>query len=88
MINLHNYVNENKTEHNKNWPYIPDHPCKISKKSVSKKKSTKELNNNRETKEEEVKITAQKKRYISPEEKQQIIEELKLPKKDAYFRNY
>ena len=56
--------------------------------SVSKKKSTKELNNNRETKEEDVKITAQKKRYISPEEKQQIIEELKLPKKDAYFRNY
>ena len=29
MINLHNYVNENKTEHNKSWPYIPDHPCKI-----------------------------------------------------------
>ena len=20
------YVNENKTEHNKNWPYVPDHP--------------------------------------------------------------
>ena len=20
------YVNENKTVHNKNWPYIPDHP--------------------------------------------------------------
>ena len=26
MINFDNYVNENKTEHNKNWPYIPDHP--------------------------------------------------------------
>ena len=26
MINIDNYVNENKTEHNKNWPYIPDHP--------------------------------------------------------------
>ena len=21
-----NYPNENKTKHNKNWPYIPDHP--------------------------------------------------------------
>ena len=26
MINFDNYVNENKTKHNKNWPYIPDHP--------------------------------------------------------------
>ena len=31
MINFYVYVNriafnENKTEHNKNWPYIPDHP--------------------------------------------------------------
>ena len=24
-----NYVNENKTEHNKNWSYIPDHPKRI-----------------------------------------------------------
>ena len=29
MINFDNYVNENKTEHNKNWPYIPDHPYTI-----------------------------------------------------------
>ena len=29
MINFDNYFNENKTEHNKNWPYIPDHPCRI-----------------------------------------------------------
>ena len=29
MINFHDYTNENKTEHNLNWPYIPDHPCKI-----------------------------------------------------------
>ena len=29
MINFDNYTNENKTEHNSNWPYIPDHPCKI-----------------------------------------------------------
>ena len=26
MINIDNYVLENKTVHNKNWPYIPDHP--------------------------------------------------------------
>ena len=25
MINFDDYVNENKTSHNKNWPYIPDH---------------------------------------------------------------
>ena len=29
MINFDSYVHENKTEHNKNWPYIPDHPCRI-----------------------------------------------------------
>ena len=29
MINFDEYVNENKTEHNKNWPYTPDHPYKI-----------------------------------------------------------
>ena len=29
MINLDNYVNENKTKHNKNWPYIPDHQYRI-----------------------------------------------------------
>ena len=26
MINFDDYVNENKTEHNLNWPYIPDYP--------------------------------------------------------------
>ena len=25
MINFDDYTNENKTIHNKNWPYIPDH---------------------------------------------------------------
>ena len=25
MINFDDYTNENKTEHNSNWPYIPDH---------------------------------------------------------------
>ena len=29
MINFDNYVNENKIEHNKNQPYIPDHPYRI-----------------------------------------------------------
>ena len=48
--------------------------------SVSKKKSTKELHNNDET--EDVEIATPKKRYISPEERKQIIEELRLvPKK-------
>ena len=29
VINLDNYTNENRTKHNKNWPYIPDHPYRI-----------------------------------------------------------
>ena len=29
MTNFDNYVNENKTKHNKNWPYIPYHPYRI-----------------------------------------------------------
>ena len=29
MINFDDYVNENKTEHNKNQPYIPDKPYRI-----------------------------------------------------------
>ena len=29
MINFDNYTNENKTEYNSNWPYIPDHPYRI-----------------------------------------------------------
>ena len=29
MINFDDYVNEHKTEHNKNWPYIPDKPYRI-----------------------------------------------------------
>ena len=48
--------------------------------SVLKKKSTKELPTS-ET-EEDVEIATPKKRYISPEERKQIIEELRLvPKK-------
>ena len=29
MINTDDYVNENKTEHDKTWPYKPDHPYRI-----------------------------------------------------------
>ena len=42
-------------------------------KTWVRKKSTKELAND-ETKKEDVEITTHKKRYISPEERQQIIE--------------
>ena len=44
------------------------------------------LNNNDKTKEEDVEITTLKKRYISPQERQQIIEKLRLvQKKDVYL---
>ena len=59
---------------------------KIAEKitSVSKKKSTKELPNDKT--EEDTEITTHKKRYISPEERQKLIDELRLvPKKGAYF---
>ena len=29
MINLDNIINENNKNHNKKWPYIPDHPYRI-----------------------------------------------------------
>ena len=29
MINFHDYANENKTDHNEKWPFIPDHPYRI-----------------------------------------------------------
>ena len=29
MINFDDYVHEIKTEHNENWSYIPDKPCRI-----------------------------------------------------------
>ena len=41
------------------------------------KKPAKELHNNDET-EKDVEITAHKKRYVSPEERQQVIDELRL----------
>ena len=58
---------------------IADKITKISKKAA------KEWPNNDEA-EEEVEITTHKKRYISPEQRQQIINKLRLvPKKYAYF---
>ena len=29
MFNLDNITNENNREHNKKWPFIPDHPYRI-----------------------------------------------------------
>ena len=29
MVNFDDDANENKIKHNKNWPYIPDHPYRI-----------------------------------------------------------
>ena len=49
--------------------------------SVSNRKSTKELLNNDE-REENVEITTHKKRYVSPEERRQIIDELRLVPKN------
>ena len=61
---------------------------KIADKITSvSKKSAKALQNN-ET-EVGVERATPKKRYISPEERQQVIDELRLvPKGDKYFRNY
>ena len=44
--------------------------------SISNKKPAKELRNNDET-EEDMEITTHKKRYISPEQRQKIIDELR-----------
>ena len=59
---------------------------KIADKITSvSKRSAKELPND-ETKEEDVETTTYKKKYISPEERQQIIDELRLvPKKRCMF---
>ena len=31
MFNLHNTKNDDNKEHNKKWPYIPDHPYRMWK---------------------------------------------------------
>ena len=54
--------------------------------SVSKKSAKSLQNNERKV---GVERATPKKRYLYPEERQQIIEELRLvPKKNVYFRNY
>ena len=69
---------------------ITDKITSVSKNPVMELHS-KELRNNNNSNNnnnniEDLEITAHKERYISPEERQQIIDELKLiPKKDAYF---
>ena len=68
---------------------IADKITSLSTELHSKKNSTTELHSkelpNDETKEDTEKL-AHKKRYISPEERQKIFNELRLvPKKDAYF---
>ena len=35
MISFDDYTNENKTEYNLKWPYIPDHPYRILLVGVS-----------------------------------------------------
>ena len=62
---------------------IADKITSVSKKST--KQSHNNNNNNDETK-QNTEITIHKKRYISPEERQQIFDELRIvPKKDACF---
>ena len=56
---------------------------KIADKMTSvSKKPVKELPINYEREEENVEITTHKKRYVSPEERQQIIDELRLVPKN------
>ena len=58
----------------------------IADRITSVLKNPSNNNNNNNNNNEDIEITAHKKRYISPEERQQIINELRLvPKKDAYF---
>ena len=54
--------------------------------SVSKKPAI-ELHNDDQTKEEDVEIATSKKKYISPEERKQFIEELRwVPKKYVWIK--
>ena len=38
MINFDNYTNENKTEYNSKWPYIPDHSDNLDQSHLFKRK--------------------------------------------------
>ena len=57
---------------------------KLQNNKHIKKKTVKEIHNNGETK-EDAEITTNKKRYISPEERQQIIDELRLVPKNYWW---
>ena len=62
---------------------LADKITSISRKPAIELHSKELSNNDNET---DAEIATRKKRYISPEERQQIIDELRLvPKKDAYF---
>ena len=64
---------------------ITDKIASVSMKLHSEKPSNNN-NNNNDNNNEDVELTTYKKRYISPEERQQISNELRLgPKKGAYF---
>ena len=55
-------------------------------KKYNNNKNNNNNNNNNNNDNEDVELTTHKKRYISPQEIQQIINELRLvPKKDEYF---
>ena len=59
---------------------------KIADKITSVSKNSNNNNNNNNTNDDGIELTTHKKRYISPEERQQIINELRLvSKKDSYF---
>ena len=59
---------------------------KIADKITSVSKKLSNNNNNNNNNNDDVELTTPKKRYISPEERQRIVNELRLvPKKDEYF---
>ena len=45
MINFDDYADENKTEHNLKWPYIPHYPYRILILGISRSRKTNALLN-------------------------------------------
>ena len=81
VLKIYNRCNKNcfKKSNSKNGDLIGN---KIADKITSmSKKPAKELRDNNQT-EEDVEITTHKKSYVSPEERQQIIDELRLVPKN------
>ena len=65
---------------------IADKITSVSTELHWKKKPNNNNNNSNNNNNEDLELTTHKKRYISPDERQQIINELRLlPKKDEYF---